>query len=82
MSVHELYFGRKLDVKHLRIFDNIAYMHVSDENQKKLDAKAKNYILVLYSHEEKGYKSYNIWTKQVCVSRDVVFDESTSWYCF
>ena len=37
-------------------------------------------VLVGYSYEQKGYKCYNPQTKQVRVSRDVVFDESASWY--
>ena len=37
-------------------------------------------ILVGYSDEQKGYKCYNPRTKQARVSRDVVFDESASWY--
>ena len=43
-----------------------------------MDAKAVKCILVGYSNEQKGYKCYNPRTKQACVSRDVVFDESTS----
>ena len=45
-----------------------------------LDAKAEKCILVGYSEQQKGYKCYNPQTKQVCVSRDVLFDESTLWY--
>ena len=37
-------------------------------------------MTVGYSDEQKGYKCYNPRTKQVRVSRDVVFDESASWY--
>ena len=42
--------------------------------------KAEKYILVGYSDEQKGYKCYNPRTKQARVSRDVMFDESESWY--
>ena len=42
--------------------------------------KAEKCILVGYSDEQKGYKCYNPRTKQARVSRDVVFDESASWY--
>ena len=55
-------------------------MHVPKEKRRKLDAKAEKCILVGYSDEEKGYKCYNPRTKQARVSRDVVFDESASWY--
>mgnify|MGYP000426818340 FL=1 len=50
------------------------------EKPRKLDAKAEKCILVGYSNEQKGYKCYNPRTKQARVSRDVVFDESASWY--
>ena len=78
VSAHELYFGMKPNLRHLRVFSSIAYVHVPKEKRKKLDAKAKKCILVSYSDEQKGYKSYNPTTKQVRVSGDVVFDESVS----
>ena len=55
-------------------------MHVPKEKWRKLDAKAEKCILVGYSEEQMGYKCYNPPTKQARVSRDVVFDESASWY--
>jgi hypothetical protein len=62
------------------VFGSIVYVHIPKEKWKKLDAKAEKCILVSYSDEQKGYKCYNPRTKQACVSRDVVFDESASWY--
>ena len=79
MSAHELYFGRKPNLQHLRVFYSIAYVHVPKEKRRKLDAKAEKCILVDYSDEQKGYKCYNPRTKQARVSHDVVFDESASW---
>jgi hypothetical protein len=80
VSAHERYFGTKPNLRHLRVFGSIVYVHIPKEKRKKLDAKAEKCILVGYSDEQKGYKCYNPQTKQACVSRDVVFDESTSWY--
>ena len=80
MSAHEQYFGTKPSLRHLRVFGNIAYVHVPKEKRRKLDAKAEKCILVSYSDEQKGYKCYKPRTKQARVSRDVVFDESASWY--
>ena len=80
VSAYELYFGTKPNLRHLRVFGSIAYVHVPKEKRRKLDAKAENYILVGYSDKQKGYKCYNPRTKQARVSRDVVFDESASWY--
>ena len=55
-------------------------MHVPKEKRRKLDAKAEKCMLVSYLDEQKGYKCYNPRTKQAHVSRNVVFDESASWY--
>ena len=80
VSPHELYFKKKLNLGHFKIFGSIAYMHVPKEKRRKVDAKADKCILVSYSDEKKGYKYYNPRTKQAWVCRDVVFDETTSWY--
>ena len=68
VSAHELYFGRKANLRHLRLFGSIAYVHVPDEKRRKLDPKSNKCILVGYSYEQKGYKLYNPRTKQVLVS--------------
>ena len=73
---HELYFGTKPNLRHLRVFGSITYVHVPKEKRRKLDAKAEKCILVGYLDEQKGYKCYNPLTKQAHVSRDVVFDDS------
>jgi hypothetical protein len=80
VSAYERYFRTKPNLRHLRVFGSIAYVHIPKEKRKKLDAKAEKCILVGYSDEQKGYKCYNPQTKQACVSRDVVVDESASWY--
>ena len=59
MSPHKLYFRKKLNLGHLRVFSNIAYVHVPKEKQSKLDVEAEKYILVGYSDEQKGYKCYD-----------------------
>ena len=48
--------------------------------ERQDNAKVEKCILVSYSDEQKGYKCYNPRTKQARVSRDIVFDESVSWY--
>ena len=80
MFAHEQYFGTKPNLRHLRVFGSIAYVPVPTEKRRKLDTKAEKCILVGYSDEQKGYKCYNPRSKQARVSRDVVFDESASWY--
>ncbi|KAK3010509.1 hypothetical protein RJ639_010734 [Escallonia herrerae] len=46
---------------------------------KKLDDKSEKFIFIGYSQESKGYKLYNPIDKKVKVSRDVTFDEKSSW---
>ena len=53
VSPHELYFGKKPNLGHLRVFDNIAYVHVPKEKRRKLYAKAKKCILVDYSENRR-----------------------------
>ena len=64
----------------MRVFDNIAYVHMPKKRRRKLDTKAKKCILVGNSDKQKGYKCYNPQTKHVRVKRDVVFDEFASRY--
>ena len=40
VSTHELYFGKKLNLRHLRVFGSIAYVHMPDEKQRKLEPKS------------------------------------------
>ena len=63
VSTHELYFGTKPNLRHLRVFGSIAYVHVPKEKRRKLDTKAEKCILVGYSDKQKGYKCYNTRTK-------------------
>ena len=76
----EKYTCKKPDVSHLKVFGCIAYVHVPDELRTKLDPKAEKCIFIGYSLEQKGYRCYNLATRQLRVSKDVVFDEMSSWY--
>ncbi|MCO5582139.1 hypothetical protein L7F22_036029 [Adiantum nelumboides] len=80
MTPEEKFRGKKPDVSHFKVLRCIAYVHVPDELRTKLDPKAKNYVFNGYSVEQKGYKCYNPVTHQVRVSKDVVFDETATWY--
>ena len=51
-----------------------------DDNREKFDANLEKCIVIGYLFEKKAYKCFNPLTRVVRVSRDVIFDESTSWY--
>ena len=80
LTPYETYFGRKPILSHLRVFGSIVYVHIPNKTLLKLDTKSKKYILIGYSSEQKGYTCFNPSTRTVQVSRDIVFEESASWY--
>ncbi len=80
MTSEEKFTSKNPDVSHLRVFGCIAYVHVPDEKRLKLDPKAGKCIFIGYSLEQKGYRCFNLSTRKLQVSRDVVFYEMVSWY--
>ena len=58
VSAHGLYFGWKPNLRHLRAFGSLAYVHIPDEKWRNLDLMSEKCILVGYSHEEKRCKCY------------------------
>ncbi|KAI5406878.1 hypothetical protein KIW84_053229 [Lathyrus oleraceus] len=52
---------------------------VTDHKRKKLDSKGEKCIFLGVSDASKAYKLYNPSTKKIVISRDVVFDEETTW---
>jgi hypothetical protein len=80
MTPKEKFTSKKPDVSHFRVFGCIAYVHVPDEKRLKLNPKAEKCIFIGYSLEQKGYRCFNLSTRKLQVSRDVVFDEMVSWY--
>ena len=77
MTPFESWFGKKPNVKHLRVFGCAAYTHVPKDGRKKLDPKAKHYIFLGYAAQQKGYRLYNMKTSCIILSRDAVFHESS-----
>lgn len=79
LTSYECWFGKKPSVKHLKVFGCLAYVHVNDENRKKLDAKSEKCVFIGYSDHSKAYRFYNPISHKVVVSRDVIFDEGENW---
>ena len=72
----EAWKGKKPDVGHLRVFDCNADVHVSKDERRKLDPKAKKFMFLGYGEETKGYRLYDSERNKVIFSRDVYFHES------
>ena len=80
LTPEEVYFGVKPNLTHLKVFGCVCFVHIPQEVRTKMEPRSEKCIFIGYSMEQKGYKCYNPITKEVRVSRDVVFDELRPWY--
>ncbi|KAA0060607.1 Retrovirus-related Pol polyprotein from transposon TNT 1-94 [Cucumis melo var. makuwa] len=75
----EAWSGQKPNIDNFRIFGCIAYAHVPDAKRSKLDDKGEKCIFHGVCEQSKTYKLYNLITKKIVISRDVVFNEAEFW---
>jgi hypothetical protein len=75
MTLHIPFIGKKPDISHLKIFGCIAYVHVPDEKNSKLNQKVKKCIFIKYSLKQKGYRCFNPSTWKLQMNKYVVFNE-------
>ena len=73
-----MFSGEKPEVSHLRLFACLVYVHVLRKKRSKLDPSNKKGIFVGYNESSKTYRVYNPSFTQIKTSRDVIFDEDTT----
>ena len=73
---YEIWFGKKPNVSHLRVFGCNGYVDIPKEDRKKLDAKSKECILLGYAGRCHGYRMYDPISRKIITSRDVKFNEN------
>ena len=69
----EEFVGKKLEVRHFKIFGCIVYCHIPSNKRTKLESTAKKGIFIGYSETSKAYKVYIIAIQKIVVRRDVNF---------
>ncbi|GKF10469.1 retrovirus-related pol polyprotein from transposon TNT 1-94 [Tanacetum coccineum] len=75
---YEAWCGNKPLVSHLRVFGCICYaLRITEKH--KLEDKSQKFIFVGYCTQSKAYRLYDPTHENIVVSRNVVFDESSSW---
>lgn len=74
----EMWFGSKPDLSRLKIFGCVAYSHIPKELRSKLEKKSN--ILAFVGYGNCGYRLWDKTKNKVIVSRDVIFDESKSYF--
>jgi hypothetical protein len=72
-----LWYGKKPNLQHLRVFGCKAYVHIPDQKRPKLDAKSLPCIFIGYSDISKAYRFFDPASHCVHESRDAIFDESS-----
>lgn len=77
-SPYEVWYKEKPDYSKMRVFGSLAFAHVPKELRTKLEPKASECRFLGYSAGVKGYRLVDMRTNKVIVSRDVIFEEETS----
>ena len=76
---YELWRGKKSVVKYFRIFGGDCYILRDRENLEKFDAKSDKGYFLGYSSTSRAYRVYNLRTKTVMESSNVVINDEV---CF
>ncbi|KAJ0601440.1 putative RNA-directed DNA polymerase [Helianthus annuus] len=79
-SPFEKLFELKPDVSHLRVFGCVCYVFIPNHLRHKMEKKAIRCIFIGYDAERKGWRCCDPTTNKCYVSRNVVFDENSSWW--
>ena len=80
MSPFEMLWNMKPTVSHFKVFGCVCYVFVPDHLRSKFDKKAIKCIFVGYDESRKGWRCCDPTTGRCHVSRNVVFDEASSWW--
>jgi len=75
---YELWTGKKPALDHIRTFGCETFLHIPKEQRNKLAAKSKKLMLVGYDKNSTNYCLYDIETKKIKVSRNVIFIENAT----
>ncbi|XP_015960841.1 uncharacterized protein LOC107484813 [Arachis duranensis] len=76
-SPFELLFEKSPNYKAMKIFGCLAYATTNTSSRLKFDPRADTTVFFGYPFGYKGYKLYNLRTKQFLISMDVIFHEDT-----
>ncbi|XP_075086051.1 uncharacterized protein LOC142168796 [Nicotiana tabacum] len=71
---YEKLFNTEPSIDHMRVFGCLCYV-VNVRREDKFSARALPAVFMGYSPTKKGYKLYDLQSKQFIISKDVVFKE-------
>ncbi|XP_058006752.1 uncharacterized protein LOC131169099 [Hevea brasiliensis] len=73
---YEMLFGKVPSYKHVQVFGCLCYAHNLNRDKDKFGSRSRRCVFVGYPFEKKGWRLYDLETKEYFVSRDVVFAET------
>ena len=77
---YEVWFGKRASYENLRVWGYVAYAQVPQEKRKKLDKTARKCMYIGYTYTPNHYRLYDPEKKVVFTARDIIFEESKSYY--
>ena len=74
----EMFTRENLEFSHLKIFGCLVYIHIPKEKRSNIYPSGKKGLFVVYNDKSKAYRIYIPGYHQNKLSRDVTFDEDTT----
>lgn len=73
----EIWFDRKPDLSHLRIFGTECFNHIPSNNRSKLEAKSTRCLMLGYAASMGSYRLWDVNGGKLIIGRHVTFNEAS-----
>ena len=80
VSPFQKLWNTKPTVSHFQVFGCVCYVFVPNHLRSKFDKKVVRCIFVGYDGQRKSWRCYNPTNGHCYTSRNVIFDEASSWW--
>ena len=80
VTPYEMFYKKKPNISHLRVFGARAFAHVPLELQTKLGIKSRECLFMGYPPGQKGYRVRDVSTGTFFTATAVIFDENSPYH--